>query len=75
MSDIPLALPYEVTIGNLLRKETSIHSIQATQRHIVNSIRLDLAEQSFLSLEKDLVSDLKASLLECEELRKSTSKK
>ena len=54
MTDLPLAFPYEVWMSDLMGKDKDIHSIQATHRHIVNSVRLDLAEQEFITVDKDL---------------------
>ena len=44
MTDLPLVFPFDVKTLDLLGKGKDVHSIQAIHRHLVNSIRLDLAE-------------------------------
>ena len=44
MTDLPLVFPFDVKTLDLLGKDKDVHSIQAIHRHLVNSIRLDLAE-------------------------------
>ena len=62
MTDLPLVFPFEVKMQNLLGQGKDVHQIQGSQRHVVNSIRLDLAEQKFITLDEKLVVELKASL-------------